>query len=337
MQNKLVVIIGVIFIVLSGLLGLGINKLTTHDYESVSYKVLLSQLNNTHMSEAYSEGFLKALESKGLHEGVNIQMEFVDICSYITSNEKSKKILERDQIDLFITYGVEDTLAAYRKVVDIGIPMIFSMSAEPISIGMHMEADEFVDEVTGITLKINRHELLGIIHDILPNASKVGILYGVGNDDCMEALEEYKVLVKEFGLELVPLEVHHGEIINEEIVKMLDNVDCIIDLNTDFVEVEFSTLIDLAVESNTPVFSEIIEHVKFGCVAANGIDYYELGYEVGIMAAEILTGQLLASDIPLKLMNESSLSINKPLLDKLEIDLNKTIIKEADIMFDTVE
>ena len=41
-----------------------------------------------------------------------------------------------------------------------------------------------------------------------------------------------------------------------------------------------------------------IEQVKLGCLAAEGLDYIELGKQTGKMAAQVLKGEKKASELP---------------------------------------
>ena len=51
----------------------------------------------------------------------------------------------------------------------------------------------------------------------------------------------------------------------------------------------------MANEAKIPVFGSEIEQVKIGCLAAEGLDYVELGRQTGKMAAQVLKGEKKAS------------------------------------------
>lgn len=68
-------------------------------------------------------------------------------------------------------------------------------------------------------------------------------------------------------------------------------------------------------EKNVPVYTSYGGSV---CYASLAIDYYELGYETGKMAAQILLGEKSVSDIEIKTLTPT-VSYNKELCDKLGI------------------
>ena len=57
---------------------------------------------------------------------------------------------------------------------------------------------------------------------------------------------------------------------------------------TDNTVVSALQYIKKAFSKNIPVFGSEVEQVKIGCLAAMGLDYYELGIQTGKMAAKIL-------------------------------------------------
>jgi putative ABC transport system substrate-binding protein len=59
--------------------------------------------------------------------------------------------------------------------------------------------------------------------------------------------------------------------------------------------------------------------VKSGCVAATGIDYYQLGIQTGKMAAKILKGEAKAQDMPFEVISEPSLYINTAVAATFEV------------------
>ena len=58
---------------------------------------------------------------------------------------------------------------------------------------------------------------------------------------------------------------------------LLDKVDCLTNLTDNTVVSALPTVLDQANEKNIPVFGSEIEQVKRGCLAAEGLDYVNLG------------------------------------------------------------
>ena len=82
-------------------------------------------------------------------------------------------------------------------------------------------------------------------------------------------------------------------------------------------------------EAGIPVYGSEVEQVKLGCVAAAGIDYYELGKQTGAIAAKILKGEKKASEIPYETIFEYSIYINSNALKELGITIPEDVAKSA--------
>ena len=69
--------------------------------------------------------------------------------------------------------------------------------------------------------------------------------------------------------------------------------------------------------------------MKIGCLAAEGIEYTQLGIDTGKMAAKVLKGEAKASDLNYELITESSLYINEKVAENLDITVPDTMKERA--------
>ncbi|MDV2888263.1 ABC transporter substrate binding protein, partial [Alkalihalophilus pseudofirmus] len=70
-------------------------------------------------------------------------------------------------------------------------------------------------------------------------------------------------------------------------------------------------VITVAYNKKIPLFVGELDSMKKGAVAASGFDYFDIGYQSGEMAAEILSGKKKPSDIPVEPPESLKLVINK--------------------------
>ena len=97
------------------------------------------------------------------------------------------------------------------------------------------------------------------------------------------------------------------------------------------------TILSKANEKNIPVSGSEVEQVKAGCLAAQGIDYLELGRNTGKMAAKILRGESKASEMHFKTMGQSNLYINLEVMQSLEIKISEELKNDAKEVFEKIE
>jgi putative ABC transport system substrate-binding protein len=72
-----------------------------------------------------------------------------------------------------------------------------------------------------------------------------------------------------------------------------------------------------------PLFVGELDSVAKGGFAAYGFDYEDIGYEAGVMAAQILNGEKKPSELPVQYPQKLKLVINKKAAEEMGIEINK--------------
>jgi len=106
-------------------------------------------------------------------------------------------------------------------------------------------------------------------------------------------------------------------------------VDCLTNLTDNTVVGSLPVILEAANEKGIPVFGSEIEQVKIGCVASEGLEYYELGKQTGKMAAKVLKGEAEASEIPYEIISESFLYINSTVMQEFGFTLPAELAARA--------
>ncbi|MFA7674329.1 MAG: ABC transporter substrate binding protein, partial [Clostridia bacterium] len=134
-----------------------------------------------------------------------------------------------------------------------------------------------------------------------------------------------------YGFEIVEVGVTNASEVAAAVTTVISKgVDCINNFTDNNVVNNLSTVINAADEANIPVFGSEIEQVKNGCLAAEGIDYVELGRETGRIAARILKGEA-AGSISVALISASEPVYNKTVAERLGIALPEAYSEAADV------
>ena len=90
-----------------------------------------------------------------------------------------------------------------------------------------------------------------------------------------------------------------------------------------------SNLVAITDPAKIPVFGGEDNHVKGGAVMSLSVDYYKLGYQTGLMAAKILTGEAKIEDMPIEMQKEFKISCEQDKLQKLGITLPEDLMNKA--------
>jgi putative ABC transport system substrate-binding protein len=168
-----------------------------------------------------------------------------------------------------------------------------------------------------------------MIREILPDAKTIGILYTTSEANSVYTIEEYEKLAGDYGFTIEKKGINTSADISLATEDLLGKVDCMTNLTDNTVVSSLATILDMANEKNIPVFGSEIEQVKIGCLAAEGIDYVNLGKQTGRMAAKVLKGEAKASEMAFEEIEENSLYINEKVAENLGITVPDTMKERA--------
>lgn len=283
------------------------------------------------------EGFIRGLQSEGLIVGENLILE--------VENASREEELVRHIASTFVNNEIDLILAMDQKVLEIASeefalsksPLVYSAVTDPISLGLLGTSNIPSVEITGISSVVFVEEQLIMIRELLPEAMNIGVVFDVNDVNSVATIVQYEEKVANYNFELLPLGLEDVSDVIEAMDNMKANVDCMIVLSDTLVTDVLPQIIELSNENLIPVFGSEWEHVSLGCVAAEAIDYQIMGEQVGIMAASILKGDVLASELNPIIMDESQFYFNKPSADYLGITLSGTLLDRETETFDTLE
>ena len=193
-----------------------------------------------------------------------------------------------------------------------------------------------VGNVTGTSDELPIKAQLEMIREILPDAENIGIMYTTSEVNSVSALATYKELAGDYGFNIVDVGVTQTADISLATDDLLDQVDCLTNLTDNTVVNSLATILDKANAKNIPVFGSEIEQVRIGCLAAEGLDYIELGKQTGRMAAQILKGEAEASEMNYETITEPGFYVNTAVAENLGVTVSDDLLQTAVESFDSI-
>lgn len=271
------------------------------------------------------EGFLAGLADAGLTEGTDFTVSYQNagfdnnITTQIAQNFASNRVA------LMCAIATPAATACYAAAEDLSIPVVFTAITDPV------EAKLDSGNVTGTSDRLPVSAQLDLIRKLLPEAKTIGIIYTTSEPNSVSAIREYNEKAAEYGFTIEAIGVTAQMEVTQAVDSMIaKKVDCLSNLTDNNVVGVLASILEKTDEAGIPVFGSEIEQVRKGCVAAAGIDYYELGRQTGAMAAKILRGEKKASEIPYETISEYGIYINKETAVKLKITIPDEITAKAE-------
>ena len=275
------------------------------------------------------EGFLEGLASKGFIVGENLTIDYQNAQTDIGIANQIAQIFVANKADLICGIATPSAQASYNAASKAGIPVIYSAVTSPEAAELANADGTNPGMIIGTSDLLPAKAQLEMIREVLPEAKKIGILYTTSEANSKPMVELYEKLAPDYGFELVIKGVSTGADIPTATDSLLNEVDCLTNLLDNTVVNSLPTILDKANAKKIPVFGSEIEQVKLGCLAAEGINYIELGKVTGQMAADVLLGNEKIEDFKYKTIEESNLYVNEKVAKDLGITLPDSLLARA--------
>jgi putative ABC transport system substrate-binding protein len=279
------------------------------------YTIGLGQFGPHGSLDNCREGFLAGLAEEGIVEGENLTVDYQDAnFDGGTTNLIAQSFVSKN-VDLICAIATPMAQAAFNAAEGKDIPVIFTAVTDPVMAQINE------GNITGTSDMLPVDAQLKLIRAIMPEATKIGILYTTSEVNSESAIAVYEELATGYGFEIVKSGISVAADIPLAIDGLLSKVDCISNLTDNTVVGSLPIILEAANAKNIPVFGSEIEQVKIGCAAAEGLEYYELGKQTGKMAARVLKGEATASEIPYEIIEESFLYVNSDVMEEIGLTL----------------
>ena len=333
-KRVLAVILGAAMIT-AGLAGCGGNTGSSQSSSEGEkmYTIGISQFAEHGSLDTCREGFIQGLEEEGLVEGENLKIKVSNADSDTGTAAQIADTFVADKVDLICAIATPSAQAAYNSARNTDIPVVYTAVTNPEEAQLADDEGMPVGAVTGTSDQLPVEAQLAMIREILPDAKTIGILYTTSEANSAYSITQYEKYAEEYGFTLETAGVTNTSEVSMAAASLLDKVDCLTNLTDNTVVSALPTVLDQANEKNIPVFGSEIEQVKRGCLAAEGLDYVNLGIETGKMAAQILKGEAKAEDMKYELLTDSSLYINQAVADNLGITVPDDMTQRAEETF----
>ena len=283
------------------------------------------------------DGMLEGLAAEGIVEGQNLTVIRENANADMGTATQIAQAFATQKVDLMVGIATPSAQASYNVAKDANIPVVYNAITDPVAADLANADGTNPGEITGVSDALPVEAQLKMIREIMPDAKTIGILYTTSEVNSISSIEKYQELAPKYGFTIETVGVNVLADVAGAADVILPKVDALTNLTDNTVVSALPTVLDKAFAAGKPVFGSEIEQVRIGCLASEGIDYINLGKQVGTMAAQILKGEKKASEIPFETLKESSLYLNSEAAQKLGITFDNATQNRAVENFAKIE
>lgn len=279
--------------------------------------------------EATVQGLKDYLAENGLGED-KVELIIQNAQGDMGSADVIAKKYVADNVDLIYAVATNAAQAAYNATKGTDIPVIFNAVTDPVAAGLVVDWDNPQTNVSGVSDTAPIEKQVALIKEILPEATKIGILQNLSEVNTQVQIEIVKEVAEKYGLEIVVKGVSNSGEVATAAQQLASQVDAIYNLTDNLIVSSTATIVNQANKVGIPVFAAEDGQIDQGLLASDSISYYQLGRVAGQMVIDVLVNEEDIATMPVQMASETSLFVNEEVAEELGIKLPESVLNRME-------
>jgi putative tryptophan/tyrosine transport system substrate-binding protein len=274
--------------------------------------------------------FRKGLSEQGFTEGRNVAFEFRASEDYEQLPALAAELVRR-QVAVIVTEGNFNAAQAAKAATET-IPVMFSLGADPVRLGLVASLNRPGGNITGVTFLGNELEpkRLEVLRQLVPQATTIAFLVNPTNSGGDSSTRDMEAAARSVRQPIVVVGAGTASEIETAFASLVEqNVRGLIISADAFFASRRSQIIALAARQAVPTIYFSREFAADGGLMSYGDDRLESLRQAGIYAGRILKGEKPA-DLPIAQPTKFELVINLKTAKALGLTIPETLLATAD-------
>jgi len=267
--------------------------------------------------DAAREGFVDALKDNGYSENVtfDIQNAQADTSNLATISQR----FVNNKADLVLAIATPAAQSVAGVTADIPI---LGTAITDYEVAKLVDSNDAPGaNVTGTSDMNPIAEQIALLMELVPDAETIGIVYASNEDNSVLQAAIAKEAAEALGLKVIESTVTSSNDVQQVTDSVASKVDALY-IPTDNIYASSMPIVrEVCAQYGVPTICGESGMVESGGFATMGISYYDLGYQTGLMAVQILNGEAEPSTMPIQFAQNFEFSINGEVAEELGIQI----------------
>ena len=300
----------------------------SHKDSDVKTIGVLQYMEHGALDAAY-EGFIAGLAEEGYIEGENIKIDLKNAHGNLTTAQTIANQYVSDDVDMMFAIATQAVQSAYNATKDI--PILMTAVTDPVEAGVVKDWNQSGTNVTGTSDLTPVAKQMELITELVPEAKTVGVIYTTSEVNSEVQVKMAEEAASNLGLQVIRVGVTTVNDIPQAVASVIDKVDAMYAPTDNLIASSMPVLWNACLDKKVPIVAGVDTMVIDGGIATEGIDYYQLGYETGLMAAQVLEGKD-PSTMPINTLQNTTLIVNQKNAEAIGLSIPDSILKGAEIV-----
>ena len=271
------------------------------------------------------EGFVAALGDNGYTDGENITL---DVQNAQADQSNLSTIADRfiaNNVDLVLAIATPAAQAVAGKTTSIPI---LGTAVTDYVVARLVDSNEVPGGNVSGTSDMNPvKDQIDLLKKLVPGAKTVGVIYTSSEDNSILQAKMAKEAIEAAGMTYVEVTVTNSNDVQQATQDIVTRCDAIYVPTDNVIASSMPIVYGVTVESKTPVICGEASMVENGGLATLGINYYDLGYQTGLMAVRIFRGEAEVSTMPIETATGFDFAINGKVAEEIGLTIPEDLLQ----------
>lgn len=269
--------------------------------------------------DASREGFIDALKDNGYVDGDNIKIDYQNAQGDVNNLSTISDRFVSNNVDLVLAIATPSAQAIAGKTSKI--PILATAVTDFVTAKLVDSDENPGGNVSGTSDMNPIKEQLELLVKLVPGAKTVGLIYNSSEDNSVLQAKIAKEVLDEMGLGYTEVTVSNSNEVQQATQALVGKCDAIYVPTDNTVASAFAAVYSVTVEAKLPTICGEANMVLNGGLATLGINYYNLGYQTGLMAVDILKNGAQPKDMPIQKAENYDFTINGTVAEEIGLEI----------------
>src|SRR4029077_13512485 len=271
-----------------------------------------------------------SLAEAGYVEGRNLGIEYRFAEGQYDRLPTMASEMLRRQVAVIVAMGTPAALAA--KAATASLPIVFSVTEDPVNLGLVASIARPGGNATGVSFQLSElaPKQLGLLRELLPAASRFGLLVNPKNENAETITRDLKAAAAKISVEISVVQASNSREIEAAFAVLVrDKVDALVIGTDPFFYSRRLQLTTLATRHALPAVYNLRGYAEAGGLMSYGTSITGAYRQVGVYTGRILKGEK-PTDLPVVQSTKFDFIINLPTARALGLDVPPMLLARAD-------
>ena len=294
-----------------------------------TYKIGVVQLTQHGALDQANQGMIDGLKDNGFEEGKNLEIDQQNAQGDQSNLQSISQQFVSNEVDLIL--AIATPAAQVMASATEEIPIVGTAITSYVDAGLVQSDEAPGTNVTG-TSDMNPVEAqINLLLQLVPDAKTVGTIYTASEKNSEVQVDILKSVCEAKGLTVEERTISSVNDIQQAAQSLVNEVDVLWLPTDNNVASAMPQVVGVTDEAGLATICGEESMVRAGGTATYGFSYYKLGYNAGVMAAQILKGESVPAEMPIGYMPEEDCVaiVNTDALTALNLEAPAELMENA--------